>query len=346
MNEMMMEKRGSGEIKLLRLGFLGVGWIGRHRMKAILDTGLAQAAVVSDPSPDTIAEAKKLAPHAEIASDLEGILRHDLDGIVIATPSALHAEQSIAALKSGVAVFCQKPLGRSAKEVAAVIAAAKSADRLLDVDLSYRQTEGVANIRRLIREGTLGHVFAADLTFHNAYGPDKPWFYDRSLSGGGCVMDLGVHLIDTALWCLDFPEVESITSNLMAQGKPLTSLTGGVEDFAVATITLKTGTVVRIACSWKLQAGQDAVIEAGFYGTGGGAAMRNVGGSFYDFVTESFHGTSRQTLSEPPEEWGGRAAAAWAKQLAKSRNYDPSCESLLKVTEALDGIYRAATPSA
>ncbi len=337
-----MDNRVSGDVKLLRLGFLGVGWIGRHRMKAILDTGLAQAVALSDPSPDMIAEARQLAPHAQVAGDLEDLLRHDLDGIVIATPSALHAEQSIAALEQGISVFCQKPLGRSAKEVAAVVAAAKSADRLLDVDLSYRQTEGVANIRRRIREGALGHVFAADLTFHNAYGPDKPWFYDRALSGGGCVMDLGVHLIDTALWCLDFPEIESVTSSLMADGKPLTSSAGGVEDFAVATITLKTGTVVRITCSWRLQAGQDAVIEAAFYGTGGGAAMRNVGGSFYDFVTESFRGTSRQTLAAPPEEWGGRAAAAWAMQLAKSRNYDPACESLLKVTEALDQIYLAA----
>jgi predicted dehydrogenase len=48
-------------------------------------------------------------------------------------------------------------------------------------------------------------VFAVDLVFHNAYGPDKPWFYDPELSGGGCVMDLGVHLVDLALWSLDFP---------------------------------------------------------------------------------------------------------------------------------------------
>jgi predicted dehydrogenase len=58
--------------------------------------------------------------------------------VVIATPSALHAEQSIAALTSGAAVFCQKPLGRTADEVRQVVDAARTADRLLAVDLSYR----------------------------------------------------------------------------------------------------------------------------------------------------------------------------------------------------------------
>jgi predicted dehydrogenase len=312
-------------------------------MKAVLDTGLAQAVAVSDPSPEMALEAQKLAPDAALAEDLDALLRHNLDGIVIATPSALHAEQSIRALDAGVAVFCQKPLGRSADEVRAVIDAAKAADRLLDVDLSYRQTAGISRIRDIVRSGELGQVFAADLVFHNAYGPDKPWFYDRALSGGGCVMDLGVHLIDTALWCLDFPKVKDVSSRLMAQGRPLTTRTDGVEDYAVATITLETGTVVRIACSWKLQAGQDAVIEASFFGTDGGASMRNVGGSFYDFVTERFHGTSRETLSEPPEEWGGRAAAAWARQLIDNRRFDFKADHLIQVAEVLESIYGEAT---
>ena len=70
--------------------------------------------------------------------------------------------------------------------------------------------------------------------------------------------------------------------------------------YVVATVGLADGTAVRLACSWRLSAGQDAVIAADFYGTGGGAALRNVGGSFYDFTAELFHGTSRTTLAGPP----------------------------------------------
>ncbi|HWH22021.1 MAG TPA: Gfo/Idh/MocA family oxidoreductase [Allosphingosinicella sp.] len=322
-----------------RLGFLGTGWIGRHRMEAIVRTGAVEVAAIADPSPDMAAEAQKLAPDAAMADGLEGILAQEVDGVVIATPSALHAGQSIQALQAGAAVFCQKPLGRTAAEVRAVVDAARSADRLLAVDLSYRFTEGMRQIRPLIEDGELGRVYAVDLVFHNAYGPDKPWFYDPALSGGGCVMDLGVHLVDLALWSLGFPEVNSVSSHLFAGGEPLGGRRDTVEDYALATLGLANGAAVRLACSWRLQAGQEAVISAEFYGTAGGAALRNVNGSFYDFEARRLNGTQSELLASPPDEWGGRAAADWAKRLAAGEKFDPEAERLVDVAEVLDRIY-------
>lgn len=322
-----------------RVGFLGVGWIGRHRMQAILDTGAVDVAAIADPSVDMANEAAKLAPDAEVAFDLDALLDAKLDGLVIATPSALHAEQSIAALERGVAVFCQKPLGRTAVEAKAVVDAARAADRLLAVDLSYRFTEGMRRVRELVAGGELGRVYAVDLTFHNAYGPDKAWFYDPALSGGGCVMDLGVHLVDLALWALDFPGVAEVRSTLMSGGEPLAGRGDRVEDYAVAELVLDSGTLVRLACSWRLQAGCEAAISAAFYGTEGGAALRNVGGSFYDFTAERFFGTRSEVLASPPEEWGGRAAADWARRLAAGEGFDPASERLVDVAGVLDRIY-------
>lgn len=322
-----------------RIGFLGVGWIGRHRMEAMLATGAVDAVAVADPAIEGVEAALALAPDAAAVDGLDGLLDRDLDGVVIATPSALHAEQSIRALKRGVAVFCQKPLGRSQAEVREVVQAARAADRLLQVDLSYRFTEGMRRIRDLVRGESLGHVFAADLVFHNAYGPDKAWFYDPRLSGGGCVMDLGVHLVDLALWTLDFPEVAKVTSSLFAAGEPLRGQADRVEDYATVVIELRNGGIVRLACSWRLHIGCDAEISARFHGTQGGAAMCNVGGSFYDFRTERFAGGVRETLSEPPEAWGGRAAAEWARQLARDPGFDPAAERLCAVAELLDRIY-------
>jgi predicted dehydrogenase len=322
-----------------RIGFLGVGWIGRHRMEAILATGAVEGVGIADPSTEMAAEAQRLAPGATLAPDLESLLDLDLDGLVIATPSALHAEQAIAALDRGVSVFCQKPLGRTASEVSAVVEAARHADRLLAVDLSYRFTEGMRRIRETLRSGDLGRVFAVDLVFHNAYGPDKPWFYDPELSGGGCVMDLGVHLVDLALWSLDFPRVTDVSSALMAQGAPLAPGVKAVEDYAVATLTLDTGAVVRLACSWRLHAGEPAVIGAAFHSVEGGAALRNVDGSFYDFAADRLDGTARRSLATPPDAWGGRAAADWASRLAAGARFDPDTERLVDVARVLDRIY-------
>jgi len=322
-----------------RLGFLGIGWIGRHRMQAILGTGSVDVAAIADPSPEMVAEAGKLAPDAKLVSTLEDILDLGVDGVVIATPSAMHAEQSIRALERGVAVFCQKPLGRTAPEVQAVVDAARRADRLLCVDLSYRFTEGMRRIREILDSRELGQIYAVDLVFHNAYGPDKPWFYDPALSGGGCVMDLGVHLVDLALWSLGNPGATSVTSKLFAGGTPLKDPATQVEDYAVATVQLETGAAVQLACSWRLQAGCDAVISATFYGTKGGVSLRNVNGSFYDFTAERYWGTSRETLTTPPDEWGGRAAADWATRLAAGERFDPAAEQLVDVARVLDRIY-------
>jgi predicted dehydrogenase len=242
-------------------------------------------------------------------------------------------------LNAGLAVFCQKPLGRTAAEVDHVIAAAKAANKLLGVDLSYRFTSGMAAIRELIWRGEIGTVFGADLTFHNAYGPDKSWFYDPALSGGGCVMDLGVHLVDLGLWALGWPEVTTVEASLMHRGGPLKDPSCECEDYAVATLKTADGTVLRLACSWRLPAGKEAVIAAEFYGTDGGAALRNVGGSFYELEAERMHGTWADPLANREDDWGGRAGADWARRLAAFEGFDPEAERLGDVARVLDRIY-------
>src|SRR2546421_406307 len=96
---------GNGSTARPRLGFLGVGWIGLHRMRAILEDGSAQIAAIADPDEVLLKAAAEVAPHAELGADLEFLLENDLEAIVIATPSALHSVQSIAALRAGLAVF-------------------------------------------------------------------------------------------------------------------------------------------------------------------------------------------------------------------------------------------------
>lgn len=322
-----------------RIGFLGLGWIGFNRMQGLTQSGLIEAAAIADPSAEMMVQASRAAPEAEVPTTLDELLDMDLDGIVIATPSALHAEQAIRALKKGIAVFCQKPLGRTAAEVRAVIDAAKAADRLLGLDMCYRSTRAMEEVSALVRSGELGHVYAVDLVFHNAYGPDKPWFYDRAQSGGGCVMDLGIHLVDTALWTLGFPEVSSVTSKLFSGGKLLEHTPQQVEDYALATLELESGTAVQLNCSWRLPAGRDAVISASFYGTEGGAAFRNVDGSFYDFTAERYRGTSAELLTLPPDDWGARAVIDWARRLTDSRHYDPEAEQFEAVAVVIDRIY-------
>src|SRR5215212_3585284 len=310
-----------------RVGFVGLGWIGRNRLQSVVDAGVAEIAAIQDVQASAVEEAHKLSGDAVQFSDFEELLREDLDGVVIATPNRFHAEQAIAALERGMAVFCQKPLGRNAFETRRRVDAARNANRLLGVDLSYRNIPAMQAVSSLVESGALGKVFAVDATFHNGYGPDKPWFYDFSLSGGGCLLDLGVHLIDLALAPLRFPPVKRVEGATFSAGRLLSKDSRQAEDYARATIETAGDTVINLSCSWNLHAGRDANIEITFYGTGGGASLRNVNGSFYDFTAERYHGTETKTLNTPADsqwQWGGLATLEWVKTLSSNNAFDPS----------------------
>jgi predicted dehydrogenase len=318
----------AGAVAVLpRLGFAGAGWIGRSRLEAISAAGIAHVAGVADPIGAGL-DVDCLGSFAEL-------LELDLDGVVIATPNALHAEQAVAALDRGLAVFCQKPLGRDACETHAVVEAAREADRLLGVDLSYRWSDAAHRVREEIRSGAVGDVYAAEFTFHNAYGPNRPWYYDRALAGGGCLLDLGIHLVDLALWALDFPPAYVRAARFLSPR--------GLEVEEVAIAELELGeAVVRLGCSWHLPAGRDCVLEASFYGAGGGVRLSNVGGSFYELRAQRLEGTQTSELSPVEDDWGGRAAVAWTRRLAHDRRFDADAEQFITVAQVLDAIYGAA----
>jgi hypothetical protein len=95
----------------------------------------------------------------------------------------------------------------------------------------------------------------------------------------------------------------------------------------------------QLSCSWNLQAGCEAVIEASFYGTSGGVALKNINGSFYDFVGLRYWGTKSETLVEPPDAWGGRALVNWIEKLSVNSDYNPDAENFIRSAEILDRIY-------
>ena len=322
-----------------RIGFAGVGWIGRHRMQAMTADERCEVIAIADPDEKVARAAHELTSGSARICTYDELLQSGLDGIVIATPNSLHADQTVAALENGIAVFCQKPLGRNRSETQRVVDAARAADRLLCVDLSYRFVEGIRQIKDLVQSGALGKIYAADLAFHNAYGPDKAWFYDANLSGGGCLIDLGIHLVDLALWILDFPRVTQVAGRLFSQGQRVRGRERQIEDYAIGNLELEPNIAVQLACSWKAHAGCDAVIDVFFHGSQSGARLRNVNGSFFDFVTEHFTGTRREILSVPPEEWGGRAAVDWLARLRLDNRFDPEAERLVEVSATLDRIY-------
>ena len=322
-----------------KLAFIGTGWIGLNRMKTLLEKDVCTVVGICDATSENAGKAKDAAVTARVYDSAEELIAGRPDGIVIATPNALHYSQSMAALNNGIAVFCQKPLAPTAYESNQIISAARRSDKLLGVDMSYRYTEGMQKIKERVHNNQLGEIFAADLIFHNAYGPDKQWFYNPKLSGGGCVIDLGIHLVDLALWIMDFPTIRSVNSTLYAGGKKIYDTSETCEDFASVHMETDTGATIRLTCSWNLNAGKDAEIKAAFYGTRSAAVFENIEGSFYNFTAFMCYGTSREILSSPPDDWGGKALIGWVKSLQHASGFDEEIENYEKVASLIDKIY-------
>lgn len=324
------------------LAFCGVGWMGKMRLKAVLESDLAKVLVIADPSAVCRIEALELAQQAELYDNWEETVNHPaVDGVVISTPNFLHKAQTVAALEKGKNVFCQYPPGCSAAEVEVMIEAAGKSDRLLAVDFSYRYCDAFQQTREIIDSGELGTLFAVELCFHSAMGPDKEWYYQIGQSGGGCMTDLGMHLLDFVLLALGFPDIKRVESRLYAKGKRIEGR-AQAEDYGTAFIDLSTGVQLTLTSSWHLHTGSAATIRAGFYGTRGAVSLQNINGSFFDFAAFLHKGASRQWLSGTLENWTDGALLDWIRRLSVNPRYDPAAENYIHSARLLDRIYEQA----
>jgi predicted dehydrogenase len=324
-----------------RLGFVGLGWIGRKRLDAIAATGGVAVAALTDADTSRIADALQAYEDAEALPNLDALLDQDLDGVVIATPNGAHAEQVIACLKRGLPVFCQKPLATTAFDTQRVIEAARDADRLLATDYSYRHVQGMARLREIIHSGELGEVLSLDLVVHNAYGPSKQWCHDRKQAGGGCLLDLGVHLIDLALWLQRSAEMHVVSSRMFSQGKARRAGSEDIEDLAYIELRQSNGAIVRIACSWHAHIGCDAIIRADLHAQRGGASWHNVNHSFVDFDLDVFHGAQRERIGSSRDDWGPGALTQWVERLRENPSFDASSWDILAGARLIEEAYKA-----
>jgi predicted dehydrogenase len=202
--------------------------------------------------------------------------RPDVQAIAISTPNAFHAEQAVAALEAGKHVLVQKPVALSAADVARVLDAARRAARVLLVDYSYRYLATWQKLMELLP--TIGRVTAVRGAFHNIYGPGKAWFFDRSLSGGGALMDLGVHLLDLVLHALR-PARTQVQEATFGFERGY-----AVEDAARVRFACD-GVPAEIEASWQAER-TETDIRLEVAGARGTLVWRNIAGSFFHFRTE------------------------------------------------------------
>ena len=195
-------------------GIVGLGTIATRMATAIAGAQEAKLAAVCSRDP---AKAQAFAQQhggAHAYGAYEEMLRDPgVQAVYVASPNALHAGQTIAALHAGKHVLVEKPMALTVAEAEAMVATAKASGRLLGVGFHLRQHPVHAEMRRLMRAGEVGEpIFAAAVW--GSYSPDYPrdrWQMDPKLAGAGSIMGIGVHVIDLLSWLIG-REVEQVTA--------------------------------------------------------------------------------------------------------------------------------------
>jgi predicted dehydrogenase len=263
---------------MIGLGFAGAGWLGEALIRDLESFPQLRLVGVQDARPELAA---RVAQH--YGADWHGtsfddlLAQPDIDVVAISTPNGLHASQAQASLCAGKHVLVQKPLGLTQDEAAGTLALAQKAGRLLFVDYSYRFLDTMDALRRRLAEA--GRVERIRADFHNIYGPgpEKAWFFDPRLSGGGALVDLGVHLLDLALWLVTPRRVELRHSSLVREPGQ------SVEHAADVGVQLDE-VPLELSVSWNAML-PETVIAMELQTARGCLRWENVDGSFFHFRT-------------------------------------------------------------
>ncbi len=251
--------------KKFKVGIAGYGVVGKRRRQYIdLHPSLATVAVCDK----SFEQAKTLTDGVKAFSNYEDLLREELDILFVCMPNYIAAEVTMAGLKNNLHVFCEKPPGRDVKDIENVIAVEKShPDLVLKYGFNHRYHDSVQEALKLIQSGKMGKI----INMRGVYGKSKVipfsggWRAERKYSGGGILLDQGIHLLDLMrLFCGNFVDVKSFISNDFWKHD--------VEDNAYALLRDGEGRVAMLhssATQWQHRFSLDISLTEGFIGLRG-----------------------------------------------------------------------------
>jgi predicted dehydrogenase len=252
------------------IALVGCGLIGRKRVSNIADGRLV---VCVDTCPERAQDVARAVPGVGAVSRWQdAVFRADVDIVIVATTNEALAPISLAAVEGGKHVLVEKPAARTTAELDRVIEAARRQNRHVRVGFNHRYHPAMQEARALIDSGALGPLmFIRGRYGHGGrLGYEREWRADPAKSGGGELMDQGVHLIDLAGWFLGpFTEVDGVAATYFWDMP--------VDDNAFLTLRTPDGKTafLHVSCTeWK------NLFSLEIYGRDGKIAIDGLGGSY------------------------------------------------------------------
>lgn len=284
----------------LRAGVIGLGWAGQQHLAAYAHAPGVELVGLAGLEADaltSLGETYGIGADGLFPSWQDLVSSGGLDVVSIATPTTLHAPIAVSALDAGLHVLSEKPMAENATVARTMVEAAERNDRVLDVSFNHRRRGDVQALKKIVDAGLLGQIYYAKAGWLRREGIPGlgSWFTRRATAGGGPLMDIGVHMLDMALYLLGEPGVRSATAATYAEFGPRgrggstsgtmvkTGVQEGafdVEDLSTAFLRLDGGGTLLLESSWASYIPRDQAYVT-LYGSEGGANVE-FGGTLAD----------------------------------------------------------------
>jgi predicted dehydrogenase len=264
--------------KKLKLGIIGMGAIGNVHAQAYAAVGGTDLVAVCDIDRAKLAAAKARYNVPQAFEDYHDLLATDVEAVVVGVPNAVHHPVAVAALRAGKNVLLEKPMSLNARLAADIVAEARKARRVLQIGMIWRQDPAAQIVHEYIRRGDFGQVYhmRAVMTRRRGIPGLGGWFTTKGLSGGGPIIDLGVHWFDISLWTSDLWKPTSVSAKAYSKfgprmkkyvyvgmwaGPPKYDGVFDVEDYATGFVRFGKEATLSFEISWAGNSESEGYIE-------------------------------------------------------------------------------------
>lgn len=251
-----------------RVGVIGLGGIAQLVHLPILSkiANVQLSAIAEINKNRLMSVAEKYTSPQPYLDYREMLEKEDLDAVIIATPTSTHAEIALNCLKAKKNILIEKPIARNLSEAKEINAAAKKYKKIAMVGMNLRFRPDAMLMRSIINSGELGDLFYIKCSWIKKQSSTQKWFVKKSESGGGVVIDLGIVLLDLALWMFGDSKVESVSVQKYDHTHD------EIEDTAIGLVRFENGRVISFEVSWLLHSEKDG-LSLTAHGTEGTAQL-------------------------------------------------------------------------
>ncbi len=237
----------------VKIGVIGLGGVAQlvHLPNLAKVSGADLTAVAEVNKNRLLTISDKFNVKEKFSSYKEMLEKSNIDAVIIATPTSTHTEIAIDCLNAGKDVLVEKPLARTYAEAKKIVDAAKKNKRKLMVGMNLRYRPDTMLLRSFINTNEIGDPFYIKCGWIRKQSSSEKWFTKKEESGGGVIIDLGIHILDLALWLLDYPEISSVSSQNFHHN------TKSVEDTSISCVKCKNSAVINMEVSWSLPVEKD-----------------------------------------------------------------------------------------